>query len=339
MLKREVVKLVLDGKQPPYVPWSFRLAPEAREKLVNHYGDEDMQTVLENHCCIHYGGRRAYVEDMGNHRIRDPFGVIFDQTNDRDIGCVENCLLAEPTLKNYTFPDPRNPRTFAGFPERIHRYRDCFQVFYLSSAIYERAWFLRGMENLMMDFIEHPDFVRELLDRICDYNIAHLREALKYDIDAVLFSDDWAYQHGLQMGPQLWREFIYPVIKRMYAAVKEQGRYVFIHCCGKVQELFDDLIEIGVDCFNPFQPEVMDIEALMTQYRGRLTFWGGLSLQKTLPFGTPEQVAEETDRLIRLGREGSFILAPAHAITADVPLENMLAMIDTVKAAAKTAAN
>jgi uroporphyrinogen decarboxylase len=85
-----------------------------------------------------------------------------------------------------------------------------------------------------------------------------VNKALKYDIDAVYFGDDWGQQHGLQMGPRLWHEFIYPVLGRMYRAVHDGGRYVFIHSCGDVDELFDDLISIGVNCFNPFQPEVMD---------------------------------------------------------------------------------
>ena len=105
---------------------------------------------------------------------------------------------------------------------------------------------------------------------------------MKYDIDAVYFGDDWGQQRGLQMGPKLWREFIYPVLKRMYAAVHAGGKYVFIHSCGDVDELFDDLIAIGVNCFNPFQPEVMDVAALLPQYRGRLAFHGGLSTQRTL---------------------------------------------------------
>ncbi len=136
MTKREIIKQVLDGKKTPYVPWSFRLTPEAKDKLVGHFGVKDMQTLLQNHCNINYGGRRAYTIDLGNNRIRDPFGVVFDQTNDKDIGVVENLLLPEPTLKNYIFPDPRDQRTFVHFAENIRKYKDCFQIFYLSLGIY-----------------------------------------------------------------------------------------------------------------------------------------------------------------------------------------------------------
>jgi uroporphyrinogen decarboxylase len=134
------------------------------------------------------------------------------------------------------------------------------------------------------------------------------------------------------MGPRLWRQFIYPEVKRMYRVVREAGKYVFIHSCGDVDELFDDLIKAGVNCFNPFQPEVMDVFELMKRYHGRLTFHGGLSTQRTLPYGTVEDVIHETTRLLEMGSEGSYILAPAHDVEGDVPLENMLAFIDTVQA-------
>ncbi|MFA5873760.1 MAG: uroporphyrinogen decarboxylase family protein, partial [Anaerolineales bacterium] len=174
-------------------------------------------------------------------------------------------------------------------------------------------------------------FVHELLNTIADYNIAQVQEALKYDIDAVYFGDDWGQQRGLQMGPKLWRDFIYPVLGRMYAAVHKGGKYVFIHSCGDVDELFDDLIGIGLDCFNPFQPEVMDVAALIQRYHGRLVFHGGLSTQKTLPYGSVEDVRAETRRLLDLGRVGGYIFAPAHDVEGDVPLENMLAFVELLQ--------
>lgn len=118
----------------------------------------------------------------------------------------------------------------------------------------------------------------------------------------------------------------------MYSAVREAGKYVFIHSCGDVDELFDDLIAIGVNCFNPFQPEVMDVVALLKRYHGRLAFHGGLSTQKTLPYGSVADVRKEARMLLDLGHAGGYIFAPAHAVEGDVPLENMLAFIELVKA-------
>lgn len=331
MKKREVVKLVLDGKRPPYVPWHMGFTLEARIKLQAHYGDVELEDALQNHL-LALGNDIGFFDELGNQRYRDVFGVVWDRTVDRDIGNVENCVLPEPTLEGYAFPDPLDPRFFADIPERMVRYGDRFRVFQLGFSLYERAWTMRGMSNLMMDFYDHPDFVHELLNAIVNYNVAQVQEALRYDIDAVYFGDDWGMQNGLQMGPVAWHKFIYPVLKRMYGVVHDAGKYVIIHSCGDVDELFDDLIAIGLNCFNPFQPEVMDVSSLMAQYRGRLAFHGGLSTQRTLPYGSVEDVKAEARMLLELGREGGYVFAPAHDVEGDVSLENMLAFIELVQA-------
>jgi len=273
----------------------------------------------------------GFFTELGNDRFRDRFGVIWDRTVDKDIGIVEGCILSEPTLAGYEFPDPVPGVIFDEIDEKIAKYRDCFRVFKIGFSLYERAWTLRGMENLMMDFITNAGFVHELLGAIADYNIAQVKKALEYEIDAVYFGDDWGQQLGLQMGPGIWREFIAPQLERMYAVVRQAGKYVMIHSCGKVDELFDDLIDMGLNCFNPFQPEVMDIFGLMEAYRGRLAFHGGLSTQKTLPEGSPDEVKRQTQRLLEAGAKGGYIFAPAHAVQRDVPLENMLAFIEALR--------
>jgi uroporphyrinogen decarboxylase len=331
MDKRDVVRLAIEGREVPYVPWHCNFTVEAADTLRQHFGRDDLEEVLDNHF-VKLGHDIGFFEDLGEDRFRDMFGVVWDRSIDKDIGNVSNCLLPEPTLAGYELPDPLNKHFFEDIPERIDRYGDCFRVFKIGFSLYERAWTLRGMQNLMMDFLDHPDFVRELLRTIADYNIAQATEAMKYDIDAVYFGDDWGQQRGLQMGPRLWHQFIRPELERMYSTVRDAGKLVFIHSCGKVDELFDNLIAIGLNCFNPFQPEVMDIFDLMKRYKGRLAFHGGLSTQRTLPYGSIDDVKIETKKLLEAGADGGYIFAPAHAVEGDVPLENMLAFIDTLHA-------
>jgi uroporphyrinogen decarboxylase len=188
------------------------------------------------------------------------------------------------------------------------------------------------MENVLMAMVADKDFVSTLLDRILQFNLTIIENACSRDIDIFRFGDDWGCQRGLLMGPALWREFIKPRFKQMCQSVKSKGKFVMLHCCGKVDEIFPDLIECGLDIFNPFQPEVMDVFEMKARYGGKMSFYGGISIQQTLPFGTPAHVRDEVKKLIDIvGKNGGYIASPSHDIPADAKPENIAAMIEVLQ--------
>ena len=134
------------------------------------------------------------------------------------------------------------------------------------------------------------------------------------------------------MGSRLWRRSIRPLVAAMYARVKSAGKYVMQHSCGAVQELFPELIDMGLDVFNTFQPEVMDVRFCKREYGHHLTFYGGISTQQVLPRVSPAEVSRVVREMIAtLGVAGGYLVAPTHSIPRDVPSENIAAFIETVQ--------
>ncbi|MBT3202325.1 MAG: hypothetical protein HN350_20690 [Phycisphaerales bacterium] len=311
------------------VPYHISFTQPARAKMAAYYRDPNFEASLGN-CLSIYRARR--MKEVRPNIWQDEFGVQWDRSIDTDIGVVINTLITPETLGDFKFPNPNDPSLYADFHAADNNFGDTLSVAKLSYNLYERAWSLAGMQPLLTAMITDPQYVHDLLGRITKYNLAVIDNVCKWDIDAILFGDDWGCQSGLIMGPALWREFIKPQISRLYQAVKARNKYVFVHCCGAVQELFDELIECGLDVFNPFQPEVMNVYEMNKLYGDRLSFYGGISTQKTLPFGTVDEVREETRRLLdEVGSTGGLIASPAHAIPGDAKRENIAAMIQILQ--------
>ena len=333
MTIRDRVYAALAHQQTDIVPYQIDFTVEALEKVIDYYHDADIASHIGNHLAnAMYDIYRATHTEVCPGYFRDHFGVIWNRTVDQDIGMVEGLCLPRPTLDGYQFPT-----VDAEFYRAIYRpfiaVNPCrFRFGAIGFSLFERAWTLRGMDNLLADMLEYPAFVDELLDRILAYNLQAIRVALEFDIDAVHFGDDWGQQQGTIMGPSLWRRFIKPRLAEMYALVKGAGKYVSQHSCGDVQTLFPDLIEIGLDIFNTFQPEIMDVAAMKREYGHDLTFWGGISTQRVLPFGTPEEVAANVRNMCALlGAGGGYICAPTHDVPRDVPIANLVALIETLR--------
>jgi uroporphyrinogen decarboxylase len=330
---RERVRASLDHRQPDRVPWNIRFTEPARENMAAFYGDPDFESKIGNSLHIMHTEPAGSWREVRPGIWEDQFGVQWDRSIDRDIGNVCNVSLTHDTLADFPFPDPDDPSRFADHAQLIAKHPDDFQVTDLGFSLYERAWTLAGMEPFLMAMVDDPPFAHALLDRITELNLRIIDNACAFPIDAMMFGDDWGQQGGLLMGPALWREFIKPRIRLMYARVKSKGKRVFIHSCGKVDELFPQLIECGLDVFNPFQPEVIDVYEAKRLYGDRLSFYGGISTQKTLPYGSVADVKDEVRRLLDgIGRDGGYIASPAHDVPRDAKPENIAAMIQTLQA-------
>jgi uroporphyrinogen decarboxylase len=331
MSKRDAVVAALKFETPDYVPWSWGMTQQCADRFRARFPDIDLSRFPESHV-LSLGMSPGRWEEVKPGFWRDAYGVVWDRVVDQDIGTPCEWPIRTPAdLDRYVWPDPSRGEWYAEIPARIGNARDRFRLFNIGFSLFERAWTMRGMEDLLVDMVERPEFVEALLDRIVEHNLVIIRRALTYDIDGMFFGDDYGMQTGLIMGLPHWRRFIKPRLARMFAAARQAGKYVGMHSCGCVAVLFDDLVEIGLNIFNPFQPEVMDVFDLIERYRGRLTFWGGMSVQNVLPFGTAAEVRSAAARLIRAGRNGGLIFAPSHSVPRDVPPENLVAMMEELR--------
>lgn len=345
MTPRERVLLALSHQQPGKVPWHLGATDQVRSMLAGYYGDPAIEESAYFDAWVgnHFrsvnpagpGQFHGLEEELRPGVWRDGWGIVWDTRGmygEGEWGRPINCVLPDPTLASFSFPEPPKPARYAHYPRFAEDYTDYFRIG-REGHLYEVAWALRGMDNFLMDLVLHPAFVEDLLDGITEYYLGVIDESVGYDIDAFYFGDDLGSQsQGLIMGPRLWRKLIKPHLARLFARVKAAGKFVCMHSDGQIDAIFEDLIEIGLDMYNPLQPEIRDVRAVKRAYGNRLSFHGGIGIQDLLPHGTPEQVRAEVQELIRdLGAGGGYILGPSHAIMADAPVENLVALVEAVQ--------
>ena len=330
MTKRERVLSAIQHKAVDYAPYNVGFTRQEHEKVAAYLLDDRFEEKIGNHIDMAYYDGSLSETVPGSGFWRDDFGVLWNRNGaDKDIGVLEGIVLKEPDLSGYAFPALDEARLRAEYETLQRGDGDLFRFASIGFSMFERAWTLRGMENLLADMVLNPGFVDELLDAILEYNMRIIDIALEYDIDGFHFGDDWGQQRGLIMGPRHWRRFVRPRLQEMYGRVKSKGKIVSQHSCGDIQEVFPDLIDIGLDVYQTVQPEIYDLKTIKREYGGHLTFWGGISTQKLLPFAPPDEVRRVTKETIGiLGESGGYIAAPTHSIPGDVPPENVVAMIE-----------
>ena len=335
---RQWIRDTLAHREPEAVPYNFMFSPPARACLESHYRTSDLEATLG--MPIRINGTRsikplyATPAEFGA-RITDEFGVTWS-TSDIDRGSPIGPSLAEPDLSSYRFPDPTAAYRFEHLADWTAANAGHYR-FLVVGDLWERATFMRGMEAILLDLALHPRFVEQLLRGLADH-ILQTTEILfsRFSFDGVMLSDDYGTQRNMLMSPGHWRRFVKPLLAEIYGLAKRHGRTILHHSCGHILPIVGDLIDIGLDVLHPIQPEAMDILELKRRFGRHLTFCGGLRTQDLLPHGTPQQVRDEVRRLKEvMGRGGGYILEPGITLQADVPLANLLAMIEEVGAASE----
>lgn len=235
-------------------------------------------------------------------------------------------------LQEYPWPDLDQPYRWQGVRERVAAlHAQGLAVAGYAGSVFERSWYLRGMEDLMMGMLAAPAVAHWFFERTSAFQRFAAEQFAQAGVDIVITGDDVAGQQGMLMKLETWREFLKPRLAATVRAVKQvrPETFVFYHSDGNVEAVIPELIEIGVDILNPVQPECMDPAAIKRKFGDRLSFWGTVSVQQTMPFGTPDQVRAEVGSRIRdVARGGGLILAPAHVLGPETPWENIVAFFD-----------
>jgi uroporphyrinogen decarboxylase len=317
--------------QPGRVPFNFAYSPVALELIEKHYGSQCIEETFDFPIRMSAPTSiKPLYCDPGRFGpyATDEFGVTWT-TSGIDRGSPVRCPLSSDSLDGYSFPDPSAPYRFEALPDFCSKNSGNFTVIWVGD-LWERATFMRGMENILVDVSLNPAFVEELLDRLAAYILQTLEILFsRFSFDCIAVSDDYGTQEALVMSPGAWRRLVKPRLKEIYARAKKHGRYVFHHSCGNVEEIIPDLVEIGLDILHPVQPEAMDRRRLKSEYGADLCLCGGLGTQELMPSGTPAQVREEVRTLKeRMGSDGGYILEPGITLQADVPVANLVAALE-----------
>jgi uroporphyrinogen decarboxylase len=337
MTPRERWLAVLRHEQPDRIPMDYWGTPALDRKLLAHLGHTEVRAMLKAlHVDFTIDVAPRYVGPPLEPDV-DVFGVkhaIVDRGHGPFPEPVTHPLAGftsvDEVAERYTWPDP-NWWSYADLPQQLAGFED-YPVKGGGSALFLTYGNLRGRQQAFMDFVENPDLVSYCLDHLVELayqNTLRTLEALPGQVTISYVIEDLGGQTSLLYSPVHMRRFIFPGIKRIIELTHQAGAFVLHHDEGNILRILPELVNLGIDMLNPVQWRAtgMDRELLKSQYGARLTFHGAMDSEKTLPFGTVEEVREEVlDNLRILGAGGGYVLAPCHNMQAITPVEQVVAM-------------
>jgi len=333
LTKRERLRRAFWHEPVDHLPTQINYTDAIGKELARHFGVAitDLPTRLGNHLCRVDLPHKS--EQGANAKVSyDWWGAGWDP--DQEGYWLADAPLGESTdLAAYPWPDPDAPGLLDDAASAIARDRASadphFIVPNFGFCLFERAWSLRGFDTLMLDLGLDQPFVEDLLERIIDIQVRLARRFVAIGVDGGYFGDDYGAQKGLLFSPETWRQLFKPRLARVFAVFREAGLPVLMHSDGDIAKIVPDLVEIGLTALNPVQPEVLDHAWLKRAFGRSLAYYGGVSTQTVLPYGTPEEVrAALRSAVTALAPESTGLLAaPSHRLTSDVPMANVEALL------------
>ncbi len=335
MKPRDIVLQQIHHHETRPIPFTLGFEEGVQERMDAHYGGTAWRDQVPRYIVGVSTVDATREQTIDERSYRDAFGTVW-RTDGRPRH-LEQPGLRAPSFEGYDFPPPErfiDEELGRRAREECARHADSFLTASFGWGLFERTWTIRGFQDVLMDVITEPDFYEELLDRLTELHLAFIAASVKLPVDGIMFSDDWGMQTGVTIGPARWRKFIKPRLARLYQAVHDAGKLTLSHCCGNVADIMPDIIEVGLDVIESVQPEAMDPYELKRKWGDKITFWGGLGSQSTIPFGTPQDIAGEVRRLCdEMARGGGYILAPAKALQPETPTANAVAVFESFMAA------
>lgn len=276
---------------------------------------------------------------IGNGRLKDEWGIIYERIGlyDEAVGRPLSNAEIHEDIEKFSMPDPLDEDRYELAKRNIEKYSKEYAIVGdLEATIFELCWNLVGMEKFLMDLYCEEEYIPVLLDKISDFNQTVGLKLIELGADMIWMGDDLGTQSGMMISAELYRKLIKPRQACIIKAFKDAKPDIIIayHSCGSILPIIEDLIEVGVEVLNPIQPKAngMNLAELKNKYGDRVAFFGTIDVQGVLPNGTVDDVRREVQlRIEQGGKGGGLILAPAHNIQPDTPIENILAMYQEIK--------